>query len=97
MAAPKGSKNRTREISWEKLRGSNKKIVCERIGFIIDPTFPMLDCIYFFININGKSYSVINHPFQRLYRGRWKKRLLTECQAAEIIIYDILEKAFINK
>lgn len=84
------------DIDWEQLK-TFKNVQMERIRFVTDIGFPLYDCSYFHVTIDGKKYDVLNHPFSQVSKKQFKATLYNILQKENIFINGFFDRISILK
>lgn len=79
-----------RNMDWHELKPTDK-IECERLRFVTDANFPMLDCTYFHAIVNGERVSITDHPFWQIPKRTWKTYLIKICKRDKLFVRYIID------
>jgi len=93
---PKGYHDIERDfICWDEIEKTDK-VKAERIRFVTDRGFPMLDLSYCHLFINGKRYNVTGCPFTQISKKNWKSDLIRILKEEGIYIKDLFNPEIIS-
>jgi hypothetical protein len=83
------------EIYWEDLRRTDR-IELERLRFVTDPGFPVLELSYCYLIVNGQKRRLVGcHPFYRVPKKGWKRYLVQACKDRGIFIKYLIDNTSI--
>ena len=77
------------EIGYDELKEeirNKSKVFSERMRFVTDSDYPFWDLSYWHVRINGERYRVLDSPFERVRRKKFKQDIYKEAKASGVYI-----------